>query len=103
MNTGSALQIFGRGEDLVVIEGIIVEEFCVDLAEARNGIVLGFSCGTVVHCRYDAQDHWRCTVLVEGKATTAESRLHSMVEITSEDPVTWGFMAVGPRFIKVEW
>ena len=111
MNMGSTLEIFGRGEDLVVIEGIIVEEFCVDLAEARSGIVLVFSCGTLVRCRYDDQDHWRCTVLVAGKATTSESGLHSsgntgnsnVVEITSENPVTWGVMAAGPRFIKVEW
>ncbi len=90
------INVYGSNDDLIEIDGDICEEFGLELSEADNGVVIGFSCGTLVHCRYDKTNLWRLTVLVQGRAkisispaTDVDTDYSDTVTIDPEEPVVW--------------
>ena len=90
------INVYGSNDDLIKIDGDICEEFGLELSEAYNGVVIGFSCGTLVHCRYDKTNLCRLAVLVQGRAkvsislaTDIDTDYSDTVTIDPEEPVVW--------------
>jgi len=53
-----ATTIFGAGDDLIEVEGDIIEEFNVYL-DGDEAILIAFSDGTILRATYDKDGIWR--------------------------------------------
>lgn len=58
--------IYGASDDLIEVEGDLREEFTY--RDDKNGDLLGFSDGTLLRVRYDADGIWRITPVRRGTA-----------------------------------
>ena len=68
------IKIYGQSDDLLEIEGDVEEEFGLGEKEANHGVVLGFSCGTLLKVLYDNEGIWRITVLDKGSAKVTHTQ-----------------------------
>ena len=60
-----SITVYGASDDLIEIEGDIREEFDVT-GDADDGLMLGFSDGTVLSVRYANDGNWRISVAAKG-------------------------------------
>jgi hypothetical protein len=58
--------VYGASDDLIELDGDIYEEF--SYRDDENGDLLGFSDGTLLRIRHDAEGIWRITPVSQGPA-----------------------------------
>jgi len=78
------IEVFGVSDDLVEINGEIVEEF---LYGGEGPLYLGFSDGTLLYIIYDAEGIWRINRRIAGSATYNKNEC-SMNGVDYSDRVT---------------
>lgn len=99
------IKVYGQSDDLIEIVGDIEEEFGLGLDEAeKTGVVLAFSCGTLIKVKYENDGLWRITTLVRGRAQVthtqaieADGEYSDTLTIDTEEDVAW--VAKGDAYI----
>ena len=64
-----SVTVYGASDDLIEVDGDIVEEFTYDQNQITEGNLLAFSDGTVLRVVYSRSGVWRITTVASGTAT----------------------------------
>lgn len=89
------IKVYGVNDDLIEIEGDITEEFSINVAETNSGIVIGFSCGTLIKIVLGEETIWRISVLKNGQA--------NIEHYTGTDPDTDYSDILTLENVSVDW
>lgn len=91
------IKVYGVSDDLIEIEGDIKEEFSLGLKESdETGVIICFSCGTLLKIKLEDEGMWRIYVLDKGLANVShvqgmdsDDDYSDCVTIDSQEPIVW--------------
>ena len=84
--------VYGASDDLIEVEGDIIEEFNVYMDDDEDSRLLAFSDGTLLRARYDQDGLWRFDKLVLGQATV--TKVEGSVADDTGDRMTLGGVTI---------
>lgn len=64
----ATITIYGASDDIVVVEGDLLEEFSFYSQDDEETRLIGISDGTLLRVRYDEDGIWRLTLVNQGTA-----------------------------------